>query len=314
MGRFVGYFGQDTERRSCNRFPIHYPIHLKLDSGQIIIGTTQNIGTNGLLVQISKSLQRDTFVMFKFSHEKTSVSGYGRVVWSGSDREKNLCGVAFLRMKQKDKQTLNEVLERKLSPICPVCHSKLDIDKLTPYFERQFLKERIGYENASSLIEIAHLLNSNLSWADLMEKILEVIKNRFHGNAVKLFLCNENTGMLELCCHVGLQSTEEFSIDAEKSISGEAFREGKIIFIPDLQKNPSFINKDKAKTAGIHSMIVMPLIVGGKPLGILSLCSILPDQRETLKKEEMELLFAYANLITVGMKMPTLDFKMPSIL
>jgi transcriptional regulator with GAF, ATPase, and Fis domain len=249
--------------------------------------------------------------MFKFSHEKTSVGGYGRVVWSGSDREKNLCGVAFLRMKQKDKQTLNEVLERKLSPICPVCHSKLDMDKLTPYFERQFLKERINYDNAPSLIEIAHLLNSNLSWMVLMEKILEVVKNRFHGSAVKLFLCNENTGMLELCCHVGLQCTEEFSFDAEKSIEGEAFREGKTIFIPDVQKTPSFINKDEAKTAGIHSMIVIPLTAGGKALGILSLCTTLSDQRETLKKEEKELLSAFANLMVVSMKINTsLDPKM----
>ena len=83
-------------------------------------------------------------------------------------------------------------------------------------------------------------------------------------------------------------------------------------FTHSLPLRPLF--KDKAKTAGIHSMIAMPLIVGGKPLGILSLCSILPDQRETLKKEERELLFAYANLITVAMKMPASDFKMPSIL
>jgi transcriptional regulator with GAF, ATPase, and Fis domain len=195
-----------------------------------------------------------------------------------------------------------------------VCHSKLDIDKLTPYLERQFLEERINYENTSPLMEIAYLLNSNLSWVSLMEKILEVVKNRFHGNAVKLFLNNENTGLLELCCHVGLQSTEEFSFDAEKSIDGEAFREGKIIFIPDVQKNPTFINKDELKTAGIHSMIVIPLIAGGKALGILSLCTTLSDQRETLKKEEKELLSAFANLITVGIKMPTLDFRMPSAL
>jgi len=305
---------QDTERRSCIRFPFFSPIHLMADSGQIIIGTTQNIGTNGLLVQISKSLQRNTFVMFKFTHEKTSVGGYGRVVWSGSDREKNFCGIAFLNMKQKDKQTLNEVLERKISPICLVCHSKIDIDKLTPYFERKIQRERIDYGNTSPLIEIARLLNSNLSWLALMEKILEVVKNRFHGEAVKLFLYNENTGLLELCCHVGLQSPEEFSFDAEKSIEVEAFREGKIIFIPDVQKNPSFINKDEAKTAGINSIIVIPLIAGGKALGILSLCTTLSDQRETLKKEEEELLSAFANLITVGMKMSTLDFKVQSAL
>jgi len=296
---------QDTEKRSGIRFPFFSPIHLMADSGQIIIGTTQNIGTNGLLVQISKSLQRDTSVMFKFSDEKTSVSGYGRVVWSGSDREKNLCGVAFLRMKQKDKQTLNEVLERKLSPICPVCHSKLDMDKLTPYFERQFLKERIGYENASSLIEIAHLLNSNLSWAALTEKILEVIKNRFHSEVVKLFLYNKSTGRLELSCLVGRQSIEEFFLDPEENIGSKVFRDGKAIFIPDVGKDPSFIDWDQAKDAGIRSLFVIPLIADGKTMGILTLYTPLSDQRETLKEEGKDLLSAFANLMVVSMKINT---------
>jgi putative methionine-R-sulfoxide reductase with GAF domain len=314
VGGFVAYFRQDKERRSCNRFPLSSPIHLMADSGQIIIGTTQDIGSNGLSSEIAKSVERDSSVIFNFFYEKTTIGGYGRVVWSGFNREKNFCGIAFLKMKQKDKQTLNEVLDRIISPICPVCHSKLDIDKLIPYLERQFPKERIDYENASPLMEIAHLLNSNLSWLALMEKIFEVIKNRFHGEAVKLFLYNENTRMLELCCHMGLQSAGRFSFDAEKSIEGEAFRERKIIFIPDVQKNPSLISKDELKAAGIHSMIAIPLIAGGKALGILSLFTTLSDQRETLKKEEKELLSAFANLITVGMKMSTSDFKMQSAL
>ena len=61
-------------------------------------------------------------------------------------------------------------------------------------------------------------------------------------------------------------------------------------------------------------MIAIPLTAGGKALGILSLCTTLSDQRETLKKEESELLSAFANLIAVGMKMSTLDFKVQSAL
>jgi len=301
----MGNFFQDTERRSYLRFPFSFPIHLMADSGQIIIGRTQNIGTNGLLVEISKNLQRDTFVMAKFSHEKTSVGGYGRVVWSKSDREKNFCGITFLKMKQKDKQTLNEILERIVSPVCPMCHSKLEIEKLIPYFEMQVSKERIDYKNASPLMEMAYLLNSNFPWEALMKKILEVMKNHFHGKAVELFLYNEDTGMLERRCHAGLRSTGTYLLNAEKIIDGEAFREGKIIFIPDVQKPHSFINKEEAKTAGIHSMIVLPLFADGKISGVLNLCNPSLDNREALKEGEKRLMSTFANLITIALKMST---------
>jgi len=299
-GNSVSLLFQDTERRSCLRFPFFSPIHLMADSGQIIIGTTQNIGTNGLLVQISKSLQRDTSVMFKFSHEKTSVGGYGRVVWSETDREKNFCGIMILEMKQKDKRNLNEVLDCTSSPTCPVCHSKLDIDKLTPYLERQFPKERINYENTSPLMEIAYLLNSTLSWNTLIQKILEVIKNCFQAKAVRLFLYDKETGILEPSHHTGFQSNEEFPYDFERNISRDKCWENQITFISDLQNNPSFIPKNPAKPTGLHSIVAIPLIAEGKALGILSLYTPLSDQKESLKKKEEELLLTFANLITVG--------------
>lgn len=315
MGYSIYYLSPDAEKRSSSRFPFFSPIHLKADSGQIVIGSTQNIGANGLRIEISKSLQRETSIMFRFSHEKTSVGGYGRVVWSETGREKKFCGIKILEMKQKDKQILNGILERISSPICPECHSKLDIDKLIPYLGKQFPKERINYENVSPLMEIAYLLNSNLTGEALMEKILEVIKNRFHGNVVNLFLYNEYTRMLELCSHAGLQSIGEFSLDVEKSIDSETFREGEIIFIPDVQKNPSFINKDEAIKEKIHSMIVIPLIAGGKVLGILCLYNPSIDNREVLKEGEKRLLSTFANLIAVGMKIPTsMNFKMSSAL
>jgi hypothetical protein len=273
---------------------------MKTDSGQILIGNTQNIGGNGISAQIFKNIEKDNFVTFKFTHENTSIGGYGRVVWSGSDQEKNLCGITFLKMKQKDKSYLNEILECTISPICPVCHSKIDIDQLTPYFDTKIQREKMDYRHTPPLMEIAYLLNSNLFWNTLMRKILEVIKNWFQAKAVRLFLYDKKTGILEPSHHIGFQSNEEFPYDFERSISREKCCENQIIFISDLQKNPSFVPKNPAETAGIRSIAAIPLIAEGKALGILSLYVPLPDQKEPLKKKEEELLFTFANLIAVG--------------
>ena len=74
------------ERRSSNRFSLLSPIHLMADSGQILIGFTQNIGSHGLRAEFPKSIETGAFVTFRFSHEKASVEGDGRVVWSGPAR------------------------------------------------------------------------------------------------------------------------------------------------------------------------------------------------------------------------------------
>jgi putative methionine-R-sulfoxide reductase with GAF domain len=306
---------QDTEKRSCARFPFFSPIHLIADTGQIIIGTTQNIGTNGLLAQISRSLQRDTSVMFKFSHEKTSAGGYGRVVWSGSHERNNLCGIAFLKMKQKDKDSLKEILEYIDSPRCLVCHSKIEMNKLTPYFERQFSKKITDDESTSLFIEIAHLLNSTLTFGARMERTLTVVKNHFHAKAVGLFLYNEDRGRLELSYHAGFQSIEESFPDLEKGLGDQALWERKRIFIPDVQKDPSFLYKDQARPAGIRSIAVIPLISEEKAFGILAICIPLHGQRETFGKEEKEVFSAIGNLVALGMKMHLrADLKMASAL
>lgn len=296
----MGYSFQDKERRSCSRFLFISPIHLMAESGQIIIGRTQNLGANGLLVEIFKSLHRETSLRFRFCYEKTSVGGYGQVVWSETGREKNFCGIKILEMKQKDKRNLNEVLELISSPICPMCYSKLDINILRPYFERQFPKERINYEDALPLMKIAYLVNLNPSWNALIQKILEVMKSGFQAKAVRLFLYDKKTGILELSHSVGFQSNEEFPYDFERNINPEKCGENQITFISDLQKNPYFVAKKPAQTAGIDSIIAIPLIIEGKALGILSLYTPLSDQNGPISKKEEELLVTFANLVTVG--------------
>lgn len=60
--------GEGIERRSCSGFPFKFPIHLMGNLGQIIIGTTQNIGSNGLMAEVAKRVEKNIFVAFKFSH------------------------------------------------------------------------------------------------------------------------------------------------------------------------------------------------------------------------------------------------------
>ena len=133
-----------------------------------------------------------------------------------------------------------------------------------------------------------------------MQKILEVIKNWFQAKAVRLFLYDKKTRILEPSHHIGFQSNEEFPYDFERSISGEKCWENQTTFISDLQNNPSFIPKNPAKTAGIRSIVAIRLIAEGKALGILSLHIPLSNQKEPLKKKEEELLLTFANLIAVG--------------
>ena len=108
--------------------------------------------------------------------------------------------------------------------------------------------------------------------------------------------------MLELGCQVDSHIDEKLSLDPEGSTAGKAFREKRAFYIPDLQKDPAFAYKDQAKAAGIRSMAAIPLIVGGRVLGILGLLTSLFDQRETLKGEEEEALLAFSNLMAVAMK------------
>jgi GAF domain-containing protein len=272
-------------------------------SGHIFIGTTQNVGSHGLKAELPKEIETGVFVTFRFSHEKASIGGDGRVVWSGFSGAKHLCGITFLKMKQRDRQSLDELLERAVFPRCPVCHAMIDIDQLTPLLEKQSRRDGIDHgRDVTSFIKITGLLSSNLPGEAMEEKILEVIKNHFRAKAVMLLPYNKETGMLELTCHVSWNLVEKLSFDPEGTTAGKAFREKRVVPIADVQKDPAFVHRNQARIAGMRSLVAIPLIVAGEPLGVLGLFTSLFDQREIRENEE-ELLLVFATLVAVAMRM-----------
>ncbi|MEO0266489.1 MAG: PilZ domain-containing protein [candidate division WOR-3 bacterium] len=294
---------QNVERRAFSRFPLNTPIYLKLDSGQIIIGTTLNINYNGLSAEIPKEIIKGSLTNFNFFYGKISIRGYGRVVWSESREEKNLCGIIFIEIKQKDRSHLNELLNTIVSPICQVCHSKIDIDKIAPYIKKGFQRESQNYDDVRPFIKIIHMLNSNFQWAILIEKILDVIKDHLRGHQARLFLYNKSNGFFELWGGERVESKNQFSVIEEKDPYNELFKEGKITIIPWESQRFPFLNKEESKPLKGVSLILVPIMSQGKLLGILSVETVLPVEKKTLMKEEEEILAAYANLILVGLKM-----------
>lgn len=294
----MGSFVEGSERRQCARLPFSSPIHLMADSGQLLIGNAVDIGTNGLRVQSLTGFRVNTFVMFKLYHEKSSIGGYGRVVWSESNQRGHFCGIKFLKMKQKDKQGLDGVLERPEGPICPVCRSRIDVDMLRPYFEKRIQERDMDLGDSSPLMEVAYLLNSTLSWSDLAEKILEVVKHCFKAEGVRLAVFDKNTGTLEVSHHVGT----ELPYDFEKSLMEEKHYEPPGIFVREIPGNPSLSPRDVTLTAERCSVVVIPLLEEGRALGILSLYTTQDDQGEALKKGKKKLLSTFANLIAIGIK------------
>lgn len=276
---------QAREKRSSDRSPLLCPIHLMAGSGHIVIGTTQNVGSRGLKAELGKEIETGVFVTFRFSHERASIGGDGRVVWSGFSGDKHLCGIMFLNMKQRDRQSLDELLERAVFPRCPVCHSMIDIDQLTPLVENQTRRGGIDHgRDVTSFMRIAGLLASDLPGKAMEEKILEVIKKHFRAKAVMLLPYNKETGMLELKCQVGWNVVENLSLDPEGTTAGKAFREKRALFILDFQKDLAFPYKNQARMAGVRSMVALPLVRGGESVGLLGLLTSVFDGGSWRKK------------------------------
>jgi putative methionine-R-sulfoxide reductase with GAF domain len=272
-------------------------------SGQILVGTTQNVGSHGLKVELPKEIETGLFVTFRFSREKTSIGGDGRVVWSGSSEDKQLCGITFVRMKQRDRQSLDELLEHAVFPRCPVCHSMIDLDQLTRLVKREPCFDGVDHgRDLSSLTKIAGLLRSHRPGKAMEEKTLGVIKNHFHAKAVMLLLYNKETGILELGCQVGWGSAGDLSLAPEGTTAGRAFEEKRAFFVPDVQKDPVFPHKSQAKAVGVRSMVALPLIVEGEPLGVLELFTSVFDKGEIRENDE-ERLLTFATLVAVAIRL-----------
>jgi PAS domain S-box-containing protein len=150
------------------------------------------------------------------------------------------------------------------------------------YREVQYLK---------TMEEISKAISSTLDIHQVLDMIVKKIPSIMQTKAATIRLLDASGKKLELVASHGLSEKylNRGPVDAEESISFAL--EGKPVAIYDVTTDSRIVYRDEAKEEGIKSMLVVPVVVRRKIIGIMRL---LTDEHRNFSQDEIDFAAALA--------------------
>ncbi len=153
----------------------------------------------------------------------------------------------------------------------------------------------------AALYEVAMMVNSSLEMSQVLDDIVKAVVKTMSVKASSIRLLDARKKQLVMGAADGLSAPyiKKGPVNVEESGLDKKVLKGEMIFIKDAQTDADFQYKDWAKTEGIKSVLVVPLMVEKKPIGVLRVYS---DTLREFGEEENHFVEAVANLSAVALE------------
>lgn len=155
----------------------------------------------------------------------------------------------------------------------------------------------------NNCIEIANLINSELSLGKLLTSVMETTKKAFQADSVSLLLRDEESGDLIFQIalgDVGDEIKEIFRLQKGEGIAGLVSEQGTPLNIKDVYDHPKFSPDYDLKTQyRTRAMLCVPLKARGKTLGVLQVMNKLTSPFY-FTHEELDMLITISSSAAVA--------------
>lgn len=155
----------------------------------------------------------------------------------------------------------------------------------------------------STCIEIANLINSELTIGKLLSNVMKTTKKTFFADAVSLLLIDEKTGDLTFQIalgEVGDEIKEIFRLKKGQGIAGTVAMTGIPINLEDVYLHPKFSPEyDKKTNYRTRAMLCVPLKVHGEIIGVIQVINKL-IKPFVFSNEELEMLVTISSSVAVA--------------
>src|SRR3989338_3849968 len=132
-----------------------------------------------------------------------------------------------------------------------------------------------GGQELLALTEISRAISSSLDLQTVMQSILDILHQHLGMERGTLSLVNPETNELEIevACGLDLEEIKRGRYKIGEGITGKVVAAGEPIVVPNVGKEPLFLNRTKARgdlTKGNIAFICVPIKHDGKTVGTLS--------------------------------------------
>ena len=152
------------------------------------------------------------------------------------------------------------------------------------------------------LYEVATVINSSLNPQVVLQKVAEATAGAVKAKACTLRLLDRSGTRLLAWASFGLSKgyLRKGSIDLLKSgIDAKVLSSGQIDYIEDARTDSRFQYPEAAKAEGLVSILVAPLMVERKPVGVLR---IYTGEKRAFAEEERDFLMAVSHISAIAIE------------
>ena len=136
------------------------------------------------------------------------------------------------------------------------------------------MNTRVNQLELKVLYDISRIIGQALNLDQTLEIILKILSEYLAMKRATITLKGEEEGVLSIRASHGLRPKEQkrgvYRLD--EGITGRIFRTAEPFVVPDISKEPLFLNKTGSRKIdkGQISFIGVPILLNGRPVGVLS--------------------------------------------
>jgi signal transduction protein with GAF and PtsI domain len=157
------------------------------------------------------------------------------------------------------------------------------------------------YDYFGALYDVAKVINASLEPDQVLGEIVRCVAAAMRVKACSLRILDSGKRTLLMGAAFGLSEgyvRKGLVLVSESGLDRRALG-GKTIWIEDAQTDPDFQYHERAKSEGIRSVLVVPLMLGDNAIGVLR---VYASEVRRFSEEEVRFLEASANLSAIALE------------
>ena len=153
----------------------------------------------------------------------------------------------------------------------------------------------------AALYEVAKVVNASLTPSQVMKEIVSCVAETMKVKACSLRLLGARGKRLLMGAHHGLSDgyIRKGPVMVDESGLDKRALKGKTVWLKNAQTDKNFQYQEKAKTEGIKSVLVVPLMADKKSMGVLR---VYTEKVREFTEDEIKFLEAVANLSAIALE------------
>ncbi len=160
---------------------------------------------------------------------------------------------------------------------------------------------RLKSRQLTSLVDISQMILSESNPDQILEQITQQTFRLMKSRLCSVFLISEDGSELVLrACHGGSALyRDKPNLRTEDSLLGSVVTRHKPVAVVDVVREKGYIQTDIARKERLVSMLAVPLIFGGKSVGVLA---VYTQQRHRFSNDEIKILTTLGDLSAVAIE------------